>query len=521
MTLPLFRQLVRTQRPSVSICWLSSAGLRGFSTAPRIRQEHETNSAKQSRGRNGNIVRTVISGPPDPAENRPSIEYEKRQPKRKDQGCIQDRPDEPQGIKISLDGEDVHLVPVALRDLCACPQCVDTSTKQKLFYTPDIPSTLEAKTVDQDSNSLKITWTNDVPGYDDQHVTEIPTDFLRRILTNGKPEVDPPVIPRSLWDAATFAKDTKDFAYDAYMSDDTVLLKAVKQLHSHGLLFLTDVPEDEESVVRLAERIGPLKTTFYGKTWDVRSVPDAKNVAYTAQNLGFHMDLMYMEQPPHLQLLHCIRSSSSGGASLFSDSFKAVQELAEKDYNSFDSLTNLDVQFHYDHPGDNYYHQSRTVIEQQPFRGRGKTFLNSWAAALRKRDLQPNVTWLQELDLMDFVSSVAWSPPFQGPFRIRPDPRKNGDAPPPAVSAKIYAEHVRKWHQAASQFNALIHRESHIHERLMKPGECVIFDNRRVLHARRAFDVGDVGKERWLKGGYIDKDPYLSKLRILQQKYDV
>lgn len=53
----------------------------------------------------------------------------------------------------------------------------------------------------------------------------------------------------------------------------------------------------------------------------------------------------------------------------------------------------------------------------------------------------------------------------------------------------------------------------------MKPGECVIFDNRRVLHARKAFEVGDQGKERWLRGAYIDKDPFLSKLKVLNDRY--
>ena len=50
-------------------------------------------------------------------------------------------------------------------------------------------------------------------------------------------------------------------------------------------------------------------------------------------------------------------------------------------------------------------------------------------------------------------------------------------------------------------------------------GECVLFDNRRVLHARKAFDVGDMGKERWLRGAYVDRDPYESKMRLLQERF--
>jgi gamma-butyrobetaine dioxygenase len=49
----------------------------------------------------------------------------------------------------------------------------------------------------------------------------------------------------------------------------------------------------------------------------------------------------------------------------------------------------------------------------------------------------------------------------------------------------------------------------------MEPGECVIFDNRRILHARTAF----AGGERWLRGAYLDDDPYLSKMRVLERTY--
>lgn len=45
----------------------------------------------------------------------------------------------------------------------------------------------------------------------------------------------------------------------------------------------------------------------------------------------------------------------------------------------------------------------------------------------------------------------------------------------------------------------------------------MIFDNRRVLHARRAFDASK--GERWLKGAYVDDDVFFSKLRVLEERY--
>ena len=46
----------------------------------------------------------------------------------------------------------------------------------------------------------------------------------------------------------------------------------------------------------------------------------------------------------------------------------------------------------------------------------------------------------------------------------------------------------------------------------LKPGECFIVDNTRVLHARTAYRGSG---SRWLQGCYTDKDGLLSKILTL------
>lgn len=99
------------------------------------------------------------------------------------------------------------------------------------------------------------------------------------------------------------------------------------------------------------------------------------------------------------------------------------------------------------------------------------------------------------------ISAVNYSPPFQGR-------QKN-------VATKT----VRKWYAVMKMLKAKIEQPDMIYQRQMKPGECVIFDNQRVLHARTAFVPGDAGKERWLRGAYLDEDPWRSKLNVLEDKY--
>ena len=48
-----------------------------------------------------------------------------------------------------------------------------------------------------------------------------------------------------------------------------------------------------------------------------------------------------------------------------------------------------------------------------------------------------------------------------------------------------------------------------------RPGDLVIFDNRRLLHARDAFDGGE--GSRWLQGCYLERDEVRSRYRMLQR----
>jgi len=88
---------------------------------------------------------------------------------------------------------------------------------------------------------------------------------------------------------------------------------------------------------------------------------------------------------------------------------------------------------------------------------------------------------------------VNYAPPFQAPFEVD------------TASAGGKAN----WRRFVATFKAFAEcceREDLRFEETLKEGECVVFANRRVLHARQAFET-DVG-ERWLKGMYVDYDDF-------------
>jgi len=388
----------------------------------------------------------------------------------------------PYGIELKY---HIERDPLWLRDCCKCEACVNRSSKQKQFDTTDIPDNITVKDWKLNGDTVRFTWENDVSGFDEHHETVF---HLRDLHSFARLEANTlsHLSHQTYWKKDVLEKDLETVDFNSYINKDEVLLSVLQALRKYGIAFVQNVPENEQSVVEVAQRIGPLKNTFYGYTWDVRSVPDAKNVAYTHGHLGFHMDLLYMKQPPRLQFLHCVRSSAQGGASLFADSYRAVANVWLDDQNSFNTLTSTFTHFEYNNDG-HHYSRVQPVVKLN-----GHTRLNQ-----SDRSAPGEV----ETTSPAGITTVNYSPPFQGP------PSHETSGP------------LRQWHSAMKQLRAKIEQPDMIYQRQMAPGEYVIFDNQRVLHARTAFEPGDAGKERWLRGAYLDEDPWMSSLRVLEEKY--
>lgn len=395
-----------------------------------------------------------------------------------------------------------------LRDSCKCSRCLDGSTQQKLFQTSDIPLDIDIQESQEYVNDAgkkthRIQWKNDVPGYED-HTTEIPAESLWAIVGQRKSHQKKYAgssHDRVLWDKSGMENDVLWIEYEDYVTSSKATLEALRHLHSHGLVFLRHVPDDETSVVKICERIGPLRDSFYGRTWNVKSVPDAKNIAYTNQFLGLHMDLLYMTNPPHLQFLHSLRAGASGGESLFADAFRAAEVIRKEDADMFYSLTTLPVHYHYKNDSQHYQTQRTTIeLDLSGIEGghggstpRPKEFKDT-----RKR--YPARAIHKESRL----KRVNWSPPFQAPF-LR------------GMYNDKHTVSVMTWYlKAAKRFSDLVNAQENVFEYRLQEGDCVLFDNRRVLHARKAFDV--TAGERWLKGAYVDDDVFYSRLRALEEE---
>ncbi len=77
------------------------------------------------------------------------------------------------------------------------------------------------------------------------------------------------------------------------------------------------------------------------------------------------------------------------------------------------------------------------------------------------------------------------------------------------------AEDVVRHYRAYRTFIALTREPRFQFEYRLNPGDLLVFDNRRVLHARRAFDLQQ--GQRHLQGCYVDRDELLSRIRVLER----
>ncbi|TXT05793.1 uncharacterized protein COLE_07113 [Cutaneotrichosporon oleaginosum] len=314
-------------------------------------------------------------------------------------------------------------------------------------------------------------------------------------------------LQRRLWTCDSLVRETAETLWTDYADlhagapgekinpSPLVLHGVLEQLQRYGLAVVRGVPttktDNENCDLReLAESIGLLRTTFYGETWDVKNVPNARNVAYTNLNLGLHMDLLYMALPPRFQLLHCLRNRVYGGASYFVDSFAAAKAFAESHPDLYAVLQRNPLEYEYDNDG-HYLAYRHPVV---PRRSVDSTLMHT---------------------------AVNWSPPFQ--------------AAPTRVAARVGAVDApaeRALYAALQAFQAEIDKPKYRFEFTMREGDVVLFDNQRVLHARTAFrdkspaeaqadgtEIVQGEPTRWLKGCYLDGSTVWDKLATLQDYY--
>ncbi|KAG8795794.1 hypothetical protein FRC16_009948, partial [Serendipita sp. 398] len=334
-----------------------------------------------------------------------------------------------------------------LRDSCQCPSCIHPSTRQKLRESSSVPLNVQpsnepgAVTISNDSK-LVVQWDPRSEPDKQPHTSSYSFDFLKRYSNAEDLHSFHRDVDTVKWNAAEVSSSSALYVSYQDLQTPSGLLKSITQLAQYGLLFVTQVPSEKTSdqdceLQNLATIFGEIRETFYGRVWDVKNIKNSKNIAYTNLNLDLHMDLLYFQHPPRYQILHCLRNRVKGGTSVFVDAFKAAEQLHSSSSEAFECLSNTPVDFHYINDGHHLHHSHPTIQLTPSY----------------KHTLGSTTNSVPE------ISHVNYSPPFQAPLPI---------TTPPA------------FYPSLAKFAEILRRPENRFEYLLKEGDAVLFDNRRV-----------------------------------------
>ncbi|QKW22082.1 TauD/TfdA family dioxygenase [Kitasatospora sp. NA04385] len=343
--------------------------------------------------------------------------------------------------------------PYWLRDNCPCAECRDPRGGQKLFQIGDLPEGLAAVEAVEDATGLTVRWS-------DGHRSHYPAGWD---APAGPDERTEPA--KRLWEAADFARGLPEADWAAYLADPEERIAVLAAVRCCGFALLRGVPAEEGRVLAVARSFGYVRETNYGELFDVRVEPDPANLAFTDRAIAPHTDNPYRDPVPTLQLLHCLRNDAEGGDSGLVDGFRAAALLRDEDPAAFELLTRTPVPFRYRDRG-------AELSAEKPLIG---------------------------LDPRGAIREVR--------FNNRSTDTAALSVPAPAGPDAFYAAYRR--------FAAITLRPELRLDFRLAPGDCLLFDNTRLLHARTAFEPGT--GHRHLQGCYADLDALSSTLAVLRR----
>ena len=353
------------------------------------------------------------------------------------------------------DGAISELMALWLRDHCQMPSSRNPANGQRLLNITDIPEDIGIIGVQLDGQRLRVEFE---PG---GHLSDFDLDWLRGNCYCLNPQRDDrSASAKQLWDGASFEQGLPRHGYSAFREDSDARRNALAAVRDVGFVILEGVDPVPGEVLRVIAEFGYVRETNYGPLFDVRTTVDPNNLAFTNLGLGCHLDNPYRDPVPGLQLLHCLESSTTGGESILQDGFRAAEVLRDENPGHFELLSRNWINFR--------------------FRDSGA-------------DLQSRVPFI-EINDRDEVVKVRFNNRSIDTLKL-----------PPGT--------LREFYPAYRHYAEILEREALQISFKLDAGELMLFDNTRILHARKAYS--DSGT-RHLQGAYSDLDGLYSCLRTLE-----
>ncbi len=360
------------------------------------------------------------------------------------------------------------LAPAWLRANCPCGQCRDARSGQRLVSITDVPADAGLAAVAAAGDEVAVTFSPD------GHRAVFKRAWLAEHASLAADERTEDA--KRLWTAADFPGGPPAWSWPEYLDRRQTRADCLAALLTGGFALLRGVPREPGAVLRSRPQLGFVRETNYGRLFDVRVTATPSNLAFTGLPIPPHTDNPYRDPVPTVQLLHCLDSDVAGGDSGVTDGFAAAGLLRAADPAAFGLLAA--------HPGDVRLRRRHRRAARDPAHDRAG----------------PGGP-----DPGDPVQQPV-APALAAPAGTA-DPAASDSA---AAGAAFYAAY-----RAFARI--VLRRDLQLTFRLA-PGDCLVLDNTRVLHARTGFAATG---GRHLQGCYADLDGVSSALALLRRTADV
>jgi gamma-butyrobetaine dioxygenase len=353
---------------------------------------------------------------------------------------------------------DIDVAPLWLRDACSCGECRDAFSGQRLRSVLKLDADTEIASWQIHGDDIEVTFAPD------GHVSRFSRSWLDANAP-GKADVfdDRSERNRPAWRAADLGGRPPEVAWSDLRSAGGERTTALGALMRTGILLVRDTPTEPGTVLTIARSFAHVRTTNYGDLFDVRVEPKPVNLAFTGRAIAPHTDNPYRDPVPGIQLLHFLRSSPEGGTNVFVDGFAVAALVRDEDPQAFATLTSAPLTFAYED---------------------AVTLLRATATIVT-------------LNAAGEVRGIRWN---------------DRSIQPPAVPPRDVAEVYR----ALRQFAVTLDRTELALHIGLETGDCIVFDNTRILHGRTAFEGGS--EARHLQGCYADLDGLASTVAVLERR---
>lgn len=333
-----------------------------------------------------------------------------------------------------------------------CPSSFNAETRERSFDIFELDTPPVAAQARIDGDTLIIDWAGE------SHVTRMPVSWLTTFANGGR-RPDPADLPRQPWYSDHY-EHLPRYSFDELCNDEAKLQSWLEAVIVQGVSIVTDMPDSDKALTRLANLTGQVRPTFFGYYFDVRTHINPTNTAYTAAALELHTDTPAEENAPGIQFLHMRANTVDGGLNLFADGVAVANRFRELDPEGFRLLAETDVPFYCEHDDYDMRTYQRIIELDQHGEVEGLTISQHM------------------LDLADMPQ-----------------------------------EFLDDWYPAFCRFGRLLQDERFLMKFTLRAGECIVFDNHRIVHGRSAYSA--TSGDRYVRGCYTDRAEFRSTYRAL------